>query len=109
MPRFERAVKRLKKRYHRITDDLSKSLEAIEENPAVGTVIPDDCLVRKLRIASKDMRRGKSGGFRLLYKLSAEERKDDVIVYLLFIYAKSDQPDVTPAQLESLVDEIDEA
>jgi len=73
MPRFERAVKRLKKPYRHITDDLTKSLETIEENPAVGTVIPDDYLVRKLRVASKDMRRGKSGGFPLLYKLSAEE------------------------------------
>jgi len=32
-----------------------------------------------------------------------------VIVYLLFVYAKSDQSDVTSAQLKSLGDEIDEA
>ena len=105
MPRFERSVKQLKKRYRRIADDLTPVLESIEENPSIGTVIPDDYLVRKLRVASRDMQRGKSGGFRLLYKLSVEEG-ENVTVYLLFMYAKSDQPDVTTAQLKTFIDDI---
>jgi mRNA-degrading endonuclease RelE of RelBE toxin-antitoxin system len=105
MLRFERRVKQLKKRYRRIADDLTQALESIEENPSIGPVIPDDYLVQKLRVASRDMQRGKSGGFRLLYKLSSEEG-DDITVYLLFIYAKSDQPDVTTAQLKSFIDDI---
>ncbi len=105
MPRFERSVKQLKKRYRRIADDLTQALESIEENPSIGNVIPDDYLVRKLRVASRDMQRGKSGGFRLLYKLSTEDT-EDVIVYLLFVYAKTDQADVTLTQLKSLVDEV---
>ena len=105
MPRFERSVKQLKKQYRHITDDLAEALTSIEDNLSVGSVIPQDYMVRKLRVKSRDMRRGKSGGFRLLYKLSAEDSQD-TIVYLLFVYAKSDQEDVTSAQLKGLVENL---
>jgi mRNA-degrading endonuclease RelE of RelBE toxin-antitoxin system len=105
MPRFERAVKHLKKRYRNVTTDFETALEAIEVNPAIGLVIPDDYMVRKLRVASRDMRRGKSGGFRLIYLLRAEEPENPV-VYLLFVYAKTDRADVTLAELKSLVSDL---
>ena len=66
---FDRAVKHLKKQYRRIASDLETALETIEQNPEAGTVIPRHYSVRKLRVASRDLQRGKSGGFRLLYKL----------------------------------------
>ncbi len=105
MPRFERSVKQLRKQYRHIPDDLTEALASIEDNLTIGSVIPQDYMVRKLRVRSRDMRRGKSGGFRLLYKLSAEDSQD-VIVYLLFVYAKSDQEDVTSAELKGLVDDL---
>ena len=64
----------------------------IEANPSLGTVITNDYSIRKLRVGSRDMKRGKSGGFRLLYKLFSQD--DDLIATLLHVYAKADQPDV---------------
>ena len=105
MPRFERAVKQLKKRYRNIIDDVEKVIESIESQPSTGTVIPNDYAVRKIRVASRDMQRGKSGCYRLLYLLS-ESTNQNMIVYLLFIYAKTDQENVSLTQLEELIEDI---
>jgi len=53
------------------------------------------------------MQKGKSGGFRLLYKLASED-KDDLSATLLYIYAKSGQSDVSSSFLETLNDDINE-
>jgi mRNA-degrading endonuclease RelE of RelBE toxin-antitoxin system len=103
--RFDQAVRRLKKRFPKINSDLEKAFSSIEENPEIGLVIPDDFMIRKLRVSSIDMKRGKSGGFRLLYKLIAKE-DNEVRAVLLHIYAKSDQADVSSTFLETLESEI---
>lgn len=84
--RFERGLRKLKKRYPHLTTDLKTAFAAIEANPEIGVVIPDDFAIRKLRVGSTDMQRGKSGGFRLLYKLSYEN--DYLQAVLLFILRK---------------------
>lgn len=104
-PRFERSLRKLKKRYPQITADLKSAFAEIETNPHAGVVIPDDFAIRKLRVASSDMQRGKSGGFRLLYKLIDENTTLKAI--LLFLYAKVDREDVTLALLETLLSEIE--
>lgn len=72
MPRFERSVRQLKKRYRNVAADIEIGLAALEAAPAIGNVIPDDYAVRKLRIASRDMRRGKTG------RKSRHETEDDL-------------------------------
>jgi hypothetical protein len=52
------------------------------------------------------MQKGKSGGFRLLYKLSADE--EDLKATLLYIYAKTEQTDVSTLFLNALNDDVDE-
>lgn len=74
MPRFDRNVKQLRKHYRHILTDVEESLENLLNNPNASTVIPNDYAVRKLRLASRDMQRGKSGGFRLLYWLKTMSR-----------------------------------
>ena len=105
--RFERSLRRLKKRYPHITTDLKPVFVSIESNPTLGTVIPNDFSIRKLRVPSNDMQRGKSGGFRLLYKLISG-KESEINVVLLFIYAKTNQSDVSTALLEQLNDDIPE-
>jgi mRNA-degrading endonuclease RelE of RelBE toxin-antitoxin system len=105
-PRFERSLRKLKRRYPLIAADLKPTFAEIETNPEVGVVIPDDFAIRKVRVASRDMQRGKSGGFRLLYKLSLEG--DYLQAVLLFIYAKTDQENVSMAFLEALLNDLTE-
>ncbi len=106
-PRFDRSIRKLKKRYSKISDDLVKTFTDLEDNPESGVVIPDDFMIRKLRVASADMKRGKSGGFRLLYKLLAKE-PDELQIVLLYMYAKSEQADVSSSFLETLTEDVPE-
>lgn len=103
---FERGIKQLKKHYRNIASDIELALESLESNPELGAIIPDDYQVRKLRVASRDMKRGKSGGFRLLCKLEATD-EDIVLIYLLFTYAKTDQEDISIHQLKDFIDDLE--
>jgi mRNA-degrading endonuclease RelE of RelBE toxin-antitoxin system len=107
LERFNRSVKKLKKRFPQLAKDLEKEFERLEANPQMGVVIPDDYGIRKLRVASSDMQRGKSGGFRVLYKLSSEDAQDNLIATMLFVYTKVDQEDVSTELLELLNEEED--
>jgi mRNA-degrading endonuclease RelE of RelBE toxin-antitoxin system len=107
LSRFDHAVKHLKKQYRQITLDMEAALESIEQNPEIGVVIPRDYSIRKLRVASRDMQRGKSGGFRLLYKLE-NTTGEEYIAYLLLVYAKVDQADVSLKELRDLIQALDE-
>ncbi len=102
---FRRSVKRLKKRYPRVKEDVATAIRVIIESPRLGVVIPKTGGIRKLRVRSTDMGRGKSGGFRLLYFL---EDHPSPRIYLLLLYAKTDQEDVTRSELQSLLSELED-
>lgn len=62
---FQRSLKILKKKYRHIKDDLRDVIQKLESNPSLGDPIPGwDSEIWKVRVASSDMKRGKSGGFR---------------------------------------------
>lgn len=50
-----------------------------------------------------DLPKGKSSGYRLLYIV---EDQPTPTIYLLLLYAKSDQEDVTSHELRELLDEL---
>lgn len=56
-----------------------------------------------MRVANSDLTKGKSGGYRLLYKLAEQP---EPTLYLLLLYAKSDQEDVTKDELRQLLAEL---
>lgn len=64
---FKRSIKLLKKRFPHIQGDISLALEEMARMPTLGVMIPGSGGVRKVRVRSSDLVRGKSGGFRLLY------------------------------------------
>jgi hypothetical protein len=68
----------------------------LAENPEQGDVIPGAGGIRKTRLKSAS--KGKSGGFRVCY-LNVDDR---LIIFLLFIYAKSDQENLSSAEKKEL-------
>ena len=100
---FKQSVKRLGKRFRHVKDDVGVALEALERTPQLGAQIPGSDEVRKLRVANSDLTKGKSGGYRLLYKLADQT---EPTLYLLLLYAKSDREDVAKDELRQLLDDL---
>jgi hypothetical protein len=69
---------------------------ALVINPLAGPVIPGSGGLRKLRWRSCG--KGKRGGARIIYYLYTEEER----IYLLYLYKKSFQEDLTRRQLKAL-------
>jgi mRNA-degrading endonuclease RelE of RelBE toxin-antitoxin system len=92
---FQKQIKQLGKRFRSIKDDVEPTITQLTAGET-----PGDRLERikepvfKVRLPNRDARRGKSGGYRLLYYLSTPER-----VVLLTIYSKTDISDVAISEI----------
>jgi mRNA-degrading endonuclease RelE of RelBE toxin-antitoxin system len=101
---FKRRLKRLKKKYPHITVDLQPVLEGLETGESMGVPIPGLFnRVYKVRCASSDMQKGKSGGFRIIHYLEGDDGK----IYLLVIYAKAEQEDIPVDSIKNILKGLD--
>jgi mRNA-degrading endonuclease RelE of RelBE toxin-antitoxin system len=104
IPAFDKAVKRLRKKYRRIRVDLEQVVRTLSANPFAGMAIPGfGRRVWKIRLASTDMQVGKRGGYRVIYVVDREEQA----CYLLYIYAKPERTDMSAQELEALLLELE--
>jgi mRNA-degrading endonuclease RelE of RelBE toxin-antitoxin system len=84
---FQRRVKILKKRYRQIRTDLQPLIEQLQSGETPGDQIPGTgYTVFKVRVKNSNSRRGKSGGYRVIYQMSSS-----ICTILLLIYSKADQ------------------
>ncbi len=80
-----------------ISDDEYRKFQlALVLRPEAGKIIPGSGGLRKIRWKSGGS--GKRGGLRLIYYWDVPED----IIYMLLIYKKSKQEDLTPNQLKTL-------
>jgi mRNA-degrading endonuclease RelE of RelBE toxin-antitoxin system len=71
---FQKSIKALKKKYPHVKDDLLSQIETLEKDPSAGDPIPGwNKEVWKVRVASSDVKKGKRGGYRLIYFWEAGE------------------------------------
>ena len=96
-PRFEREIKRLSKKYHSVKSEYINLVNSLKLEPEQGTSIGNHCFKIRLSISSKG--KGKSGGARLITYVQVIE----TTVYLLTIYDKSDQENISDKELEILI------
>ena len=102
-PSFQRDTKNLKKKYRHIGSDLEKLVDLLADNPVCGDAIPGlEGKIFKVRLASSDMGKGKSGGFRIIYFIS----NPDSTIYLLSIYAKAYKENVDASEIKMLMKQI---
>ena len=79
-----------------LSDEDYYELQAmLAENPKAGDVIPGAGGLRKLRWRAAG--RGKRGALRVVYYCWSEDR-----LYMIFVYDKAQQRDLTPEQLKAL-------
>ncbi len=80
-----------------LSDEAYAELQhALLLRPETGQVIPGSGGLRKIRWAVAQ--HGKRGGLRIIYYWVTAE----AIIYLLFLYQKNEQEDLTPDQLKLL-------
>ncbi len=96
-PLFQKAYKKLAKRYNNISNDLDNFLDSIETKEDLGIELKSN--VFKVRIANSDKNRGKSGGYRLISYLAII----DNAIHLLYIYDKSDLANVTEKEIDKVI------
>lgn len=105
IPAFDRAAKRLKKKYRNIGRDIRRLVEALRSDPFSGVAVPGfGGRVWKVRLASVDMKSGKRGGYRVIYVVNREE----YACYLLYIYAKPERKDMSAQEIEKILEEMEE-
>jgi mRNA-degrading endonuclease RelE of RelBE toxin-antitoxin system len=81
-------------------DERAEFIDYIGANPELGKVIPGLKGVRKIRWGRHS--RGKRGGVRILYLYAVVKST----VYLLTVYAKGRQKDLTPADRKAILKAI---
>lgn len=72
-------------------------LDSLEQNPEQGTPIGNHCFKIRIAIASKG--KGKSGGARVIIHVVVTDK----IVFLLDIYDKSEQENISEKELAELL------
>lgn len=96
MPFFARQLKRLVKKYPSLKAEYARLISLLETKPGHGTPLGGDCYKIRLAITSKG--KGKSGGARVITLVLYAAQT----VYLLSIYDKGEQADITDKELEAL-------
>jgi hypothetical protein len=95
---FERKLKRLSKKYKSLPNDLTPIIDKLELNPTYGTPIGKNCYKIRLAISSKG--KGKSGGGRMITYLRVTRNT----VFLMDIFDKSEQANISDKELQILID-----
>ena len=96
---FERAFKRLSKKYHSLVKDYATLYEELQINPSIGDKVSDN--VRKVRMAIASKGKGKSAGARVITCTILIDASNAEI-YLLTIYDKSEQSSISKTIIEHL-------
>ncbi len=98
---FQKQARRLLKKYPSLRTELQSLKTNLLQDPAKGTPIGMSCYKIRLAIASKNT--GKSGGARVITYVYVEGE----VIFLLSVYDKSEQQNISPKQLKILLSTLD--
>jgi len=104
-PEFKRNLRTLAKKYRHIRDDVAPVVEALQAGEMLGDQIPGvGYTLFKVRVRNQDSARGKSGGYRVIYYLRTSTN-----IIMVTIYSKTEQADISAAQIRRIVGEFGES
>ena len=98
IPRFEKDVKKLKKKFPKLKNDLTSFINELSSNPELGINLGEN--IFKIKIPNSSIPTGKSGGFRIITYF----KKDDIL-YLVTMYSKTEQDSILTEKLKRIVKE----
>ncbi len=98
IPRFEKDIKKLKKKFPKIKNDLVNFINELSSNPELGIHLGENLF--KVRIPNSSIPTGKSGGFRIITYYKTND-----ILYLVTIYSKTEQDNILTEQLKKIINE----
>jgi len=103
IPRFDREMKHLAKKYPSLKEEYKTLIEELSNNPEKGTPLGNNLYKIRLAIASKG--KGKSGGARVITYLKTEQGN----VYLLSIYDKGEKDTISDNEIKAILNsEVEE-
>jgi mRNA-degrading endonuclease RelE of RelBE toxin-antitoxin system len=89
-------------KYPAVLKQFENLLNQLKADERPGDKIPHAGFdVYKLRLPNPSAKRGKSGGFRVIYYVQVVDR-----VALLRIYSKTEQIDISPEEIRRIVEEL---
>lgn len=98
---FLNDVKKLRKRYRSIQADIEPVVESLSKGEEIGIRVSGaGYAVFKVRVKNQNIKKGKSGGYRLIYQLQAPNK-----ILLLKLYSKSDTGTITTKALTEIIAE----
>lgn len=104
-PEFKRNLRALSKRFQHLRSDIEPVIEQLRAGNFIGDQIPrTGYTLYKVRIRNRDAQRGKSGGYRLIYYL-----RTPLSVILITVFSKSEQSDISAAEVRRIIREFEES
>ncbi|MFT5162812.1 MAG: mRNA-degrading endonuclease RelE of RelBE toxin-antitoxin system [Alteromonadaceae bacterium] len=100
---FKRQLKRLARKYRQIKKDIKPVIDALEAGDICGDQVTGvNYTLYKVRAVNSDSKRGKSGGYRVIYYLKTQTR-----CILVTLYSKAEQSDISANDLERILKDIE--
>lgn len=101
---FKRNVRKLLKKYPHLPDDIDGFIQRLQAGEESGDLIQHvGFTVYKVRIKNSDNNKGKSAGYRVIYYLKKDEQ-----VFLVTLYSKSEQSDISADKIRSIIEDWDD-
>jgi mRNA-degrading endonuclease RelE of RelBE toxin-antitoxin system len=101
---MKKAIRKLIKKYPKVLKDINPLIEQLEQGIFEGDKIQGFAGdVYKVRIASTDQKKGKRGGFRVIYYVITQDKN----VILLTMYTKAHKENITDEEIKNILDEIE--
>lgn len=100
---FNRQLRRLARKYPSIADTVDQLIAQLETDVRPGAKLTGiGYEAYKVRLPNRSARRGKSGGFRVIY-----QEKSGRLVLLLLIYSKTERADIPATLIRSVIAEYE--
>jgi mRNA-degrading endonuclease RelE of RelBE toxin-antitoxin system len=98
-PEFKRNLRQPAKKYRQIKADVQPLLDDLMQGGTPGDQIPGvHSTVFKVRVKNSDSRKGKRGGYRIIYQQMRER-----MIVLITIYSKTEPTDITPQGIGEII------